>query len=366
MSTSPGLLYAEDNVEVASMNSGYPVYGGYFNGRYANMAALRDRFAPAAKLLGVAVTLSGSLGADACDCEPGTMGSSLSENEQAALAFLQQWKGGSGVSSRPIVYVQGSWAQSMQTFLAAYGWDRSRYFLWTAHYSGLHLCGPATCRLVSVAADMTQYATGKNDFDVLQPYVVNGGSPTPPSSGSLSSGSTGAAVKALQKNLNRWQPWADDYPALAVDGDFGGQTEAAVRGFQQYAGLTATGAADATTQARLDDATPKTKPSAFTYDVPTGLVVKGGRTSFRATWNAPADAGTTSVPYGLYVYQGTVADRAHLVKTYPRIDAPTKSRVVFQQDGSLPRGESYILHVVAGDGATARPWVYASASFKTG
>ena len=62
----------------------------------------------------------------------------------------------------------------------------------------------------------------------------------------LSRGSKGAEVEALQRRLNEL-----GYSVGAVDGQFGGKTEAAVRAFQAAAGLSATGIADGATQALL-------------------------------------------------------------------------------------------------------------------
>ena len=68
--------------------------------------------------------------------------------------------------------------------------------------------------------------------------------PPPP----LVSGSNGPAVEDLQRTLNaRLKP----SPGLAVDGDFGPNTEKAVRRFQQLNKLPVTGRVDAATMRLL-------------------------------------------------------------------------------------------------------------------
>ncbi|MFO0660952.1 MAG: peptidoglycan-binding domain-containing protein, partial [Polyangiaceae bacterium] len=63
--------------------------------------------------------------------------------------------------------------------------------------------------------------------------------------GNLARGSKGKAVEALQKALNEW-----GY-SLKVDGIFGGNTDAAVRHFQKWAGLKSDGIVGPATRAAL-------------------------------------------------------------------------------------------------------------------
>lgn len=102
-----------------------------------------------------------------------------------------------------------------------------------------------------------------------------------------------------------------------------------------------------------------------TYPAPTKLSVVGGRTSFSAVWGAPEHPGLPAPDhYVVEVYDG-VADRTHLVSSYPRDQKATQ---VSPPDGSLLPGHHYILHVfaVGPDGKYVHPFVFASAEFITG
>jgi hypothetical protein len=364
MALPSDVVYGQDNTETSRLDAGYKWYGGYANGIYANMTALKARF-PDAIDVSIAIRSAGSLGADIVDVEPGTLAFDLATSQELALEFVRAWTPRVGGRHRPIVYVMSSWAQDVQNYLAAFGYGRDKIYLYTAHYAGLHLCGPTTCNLINVAADITQYASSYTDWNVARGYVF--GPVVPPvvgPPGSLSSGDTGTKVQTLQHNLNRWHPFANDYPILAEDGDFGGHTLAAVRGFEAYASQTLNNYASPELQALLNKTTPVGPPPAFTYNTPWDLSIKTGRTSFRATWKEPDNAAGRAVPYQIYVYE-SVADRAHMVGTYPRHIPATTKPVFSAQEGSLKRGTHYIVHVVAGEGKQARPWIFDSASFKT-
>jgi peptidoglycan hydrolase-like protein with peptidoglycan-binding domain len=75
--------------------------------------------------------------------------------------------------------------------------------------------------------------------------MANPGQPT------VSLGATGKAVRRLQRALRR-----TPNPSLAVDGTFGSQLEAAVKDFQEGAGLTADGIVGPLTWAALPDGRP--------------------------------------------------------------------------------------------------------------
>jgi putative peptidoglycan binding protein len=78
-----------------------------------------------------------------------------------------------------------------------------------------------------------------------------------PSGTALRRGSSGPAVKALQSSLasrasiGSLEPWWSRQVKVAVDGNFGPQTEEAVRAFQTKRGLTADGVVGADTAAAL-------------------------------------------------------------------------------------------------------------------
>ena len=92
----------------------------------------------------------------------------------------------------------------------------------------------------------------------------------------LSEGDSGAAVETLQTRLNVWGP----NPALAVDGDFGPATLAAVKAFQTQQNLTVDGVVGPQTWAALN----KDPNGGTTYPAPTGLAV--GSVTLAVTWDA--------------------------------------------------------------------------------
>jgi peptidoglycan hydrolase-like protein with peptidoglycan-binding domain len=74
----------------------------------------------------------------------------------------------------------------------------------------------------------------------------------------LSRGDHGSAVTAMQEALLKWNPTC--LPKWGADGDFGGETEKALRAFQEAAGLPVTGVYDETTRKALADWKPQEEP----------------------------------------------------------------------------------------------------------
>lgn len=229
-------VWGADNVTASALPGGMKWYGGYANGPYANMSAIKARF-PSAELLSIVVRLGGK--GSAVDAEPGTLSGSQWGNFLAVLGWLRSHD---YTGPKPIVYTMASWAQAMVNFLAANGFPRSSYYLWTAHYNGQHLCGSGGCGFLSgTVADITQYATGVNDYNVARGYVFSGGTRTFQTTG-LSLGdtdkNTDGQVHGAQRQLNTWAKYCGFAPLL-VDGDYGGKTFSAVRTFQLKRKLTA-------------------------------------------------------------------------------------------------------------------------------
>jgi peptidoglycan hydrolase-like protein with peptidoglycan-binding domain len=262
-------VWGQDNVSVSLLDPGFKVYAGYWNGPFANMTALKKRF-PHAYLISIAIRVAGSKGSVAVDVEPGTLSGSQSGSFAGCLAWLRQ--GGFG-GSKPLIYVMASWARDLEHFLTASGVPRSTYYLWTAHYSGQHLCSPSGCGYGASAADATQYASGTNDYNVFRGYVVGGSAPVPvivyPTLGS-----TGPEVILIQEELNHWAKYVG-YGPLIVDGVFGGKTYNAVRMFQGFKKITVDGVVGPQTASALASSPgiipivkPKPKPKPPT--VPSG------------------------------------------------------------------------------------------------
>lgn len=70
--------------------------------------------------------------------------------------------------------------------------------------------------------------------------------------GTLKKGDKGETVKAMQQLLLRWKP--DCLPEFGADGDFGSETEKAVKAFQKSAGVEETGVYDSATEKLLQGA----------------------------------------------------------------------------------------------------------------
>lgn len=79
-----------------------------------------------------------------------------------------------------------------------------------------------------------------------RPAYGTGGSPVPPNDGQLRRGSTGAAVRTLQGDLNKVMG-----SGLVVDGEFGPATDTAVRAFQRRYGLVVDGVYGPATAAKM-------------------------------------------------------------------------------------------------------------------
>jgi peptidoglycan hydrolase-like protein with peptidoglycan-binding domain len=261
-------------------------YGGYFNGPFANLTSIRNRF-PGKPVMGYATWVNGSHGADAIDAEPGTLGGTFSPNAAGVLRFIHEWTGGSGLFRKPVVYTMGSWADAMQDFLAANGISRDRYFLLTAHYGrGEHFCGPATCGLSRTPADATQYlAAGPFDRSCFHsemfltagtvpptPVQVKAAAPVNTDGATVRAGDTGSAVRHVQQRLIT----LGYLPHGADDGIFGGQTQDAVQRFQRFRKITADGVVAAGTWAELNKSPAPELATATTVEkVPTSVLRPG-------------------------------------------------------------------------------------------
>ena len=83
--------------------------------------------------------------------------------------------------------------------------------------------------------------------------------PSEPVLDGLRRGDYGTAVTAMQANLLAWDP--NCLPKYGADGDFGSETEAALRAFQASEGLPVTGVYDEATRAKLTGLEPVPEPT---------------------------------------------------------------------------------------------------------
>jgi len=142
-------LAMPDSVTVADLPPGYDAYLGYADGKWPTGAALRTRF-PQARLVILTVT-GATLDADGCDVETGDLSAA------DGRAWVQKKIAAHG--TRPVIYASvAPMAASVLPALERNGIPRSSVRLLTAHYgAGAHICGPATCGQLDVAADGTQW-----------------------------------------------------------------------------------------------------------------------------------------------------------------------------------------------------------------
>jgi hypothetical protein len=144
-----------DSINLSQIPAEAVAAAGYANGSWATWPALQQRL-PHAHLL--SITVSAAADADCLDVEKGdaTPGQATGwlKRQAARKAY------------RPVIYANASTMPGLLSALAASGISRSSVRLWSAHYDGPHICGPATCRYPGVpACDGTQWtpnALGRN------------------------------------------------------------------------------------------------------------------------------------------------------------------------------------------------------------
>ena len=84
--------------------------------------------------------------------------------------------------------------------------------------------------------------------------VLNDGAKAEPTAEGLSRGDYGTAVRAMQSALLKWD--SKCLPKCGADGDFGSETEKALKAYQKFAGLPVTGVYDEATRAALTGVQP--------------------------------------------------------------------------------------------------------------
>ena len=230
--SATSVMYGQDSINADVTTLGKAFYAGYYNGTYANLTSYFNRYPGNTPIL--SVTPDGTHGARCIDCEPGD-----ATPAQAAQFVLRNLPltpiGGRHDSGVPMVYCSAGDAQAVIDEVAALGIGRHQWDLWTAHWIGLHVCGPYTCGYP--LADGTQYASNNNyDSDMFYSYVFGPVlNPTfPLKQGDLDVTSEGP-VRVMQARINAWGHLLKT-KLLVVDGSFGPATAIAVGAAQIYFG----------------------------------------------------------------------------------------------------------------------------------
>lgn len=202
-------LIMQDSITVANLTADADAYLGYVDGHFATWPALTARFGGSgAHLLPLAVFAQDD--AEGCDCENGD----LTPAQVPAWVQRQLARG----LQRPVVYASASVMRAVLARLRAAGIGRATVRLLSAHYgAGAHICGPATCRLVTVAMDGTQFtdqAPGANGSKIDNSILNDDFFDTPEAAMPLSSADIQAVAKATAQLV-----WTIDGIIPAPDGN---------------------------------------------------------------------------------------------------------------------------------------------------
>ena len=240
-----------DSVTASEIPANAQAVAGYVDGRFANVAELKDRF-PHAHILSIAVFPEHD--ADCLDIETGD----ASPADAAGWYARQRARG----VARPCLYASASVMQNaVLPALNAAEIPRSAVRLWSAHYgAGEHICGPSSCGLMSVEADGCQFddrALGRNLDQSLLADDFFGTAPAPDWQETLMNKlpvlSQGAADKPGHVfYVHRLQALTACYgritsltaaACLAQTGTFDAATTAAVKAVQAHKGIAVDGIA---------------------------------------------------------------------------------------------------------------------------
>ena len=234
-----------DSIDVSQLPSGAGyAYAGYVGGHWPNYAEIKAKF-PTSNVLSIAISAS-----EVAECLD-------VENGDATISQVPTWLYGmlSAGAVRPCLYASVSQMDALikqvQTVINVSG-----VRLWSAHYGqGEHICGPSTCKQMSITADGTQWtdkAMGRDlDQSVLFSNFFSATPPPPPPSSTvptwqvdmmnslptIQQGATGPYVRRVQGLCLA----ALSGSKLAIDGIFGPNTTAAVKQAQTAAHVTVDG-----------------------------------------------------------------------------------------------------------------------------
>lgn len=233
-------LNMADSTKAENLPDGYDAYLAYVDGEWATADAVKAKF-PHKPVVTLTV-LGGDAVADGCDREPGDL-SAATAVEWVATRL-------EAGADRPIVYASVLNMAPILSGLAGASIARHKVRLLAAHYlAGRHICGPASCGLMSVNADGTQWtdAARGNDGTRIDASLLLPDFFGPPSFPAwqehmmqqlpeVREGATGEAVRTVQALC------VARGHVIAVDGVFGPVTTAAVIAVQRAAKIADDGA----------------------------------------------------------------------------------------------------------------------------
>lgn len=212
-------------------------------GNQPNYAWLVSAFPQADHL---SIALFANHDADALDVEPGAAGPSDIPGWHA-----RQVRRG---IARPVIYASASvMDEQVLPVLSGAGIARAAVRLWTAHYAGEHICGPASCKALRVPADGTQWTPNAMGRVLDQSLLLGDFFGTSPVSTrteqimrdlpTLKQGDTGPDVRRVQGLLVAagHDLGVTGLRKDGIDGDFGAGTTAAVKSLQAATGITQDG-----------------------------------------------------------------------------------------------------------------------------
>ena len=137
--------------------------------------------------------------------------------------------------------------------------------VWKDGHIGVYIGGGYTIEMRGFAYDCVKRRVSEGPWTkwgrLPASMIVYDGAPAPqpepqPQPEGLRRGDYGTAVRAMQEALLRWDTRC--LPKYGADGDFGGETEKAVKAFQAASGLPETGVYDEATRAKLTGVEPVT------------------------------------------------------------------------------------------------------------
>ena len=145
--------------------------------------------------------------------------------------------------------------------------------------------------------------------------------------GVLRKGSSGTAVRELQFYLYLMSAYESSIPAIGIDGQFGASTEAAVRAYQRFAGLTVDGVVGRTTWNSLYDKASTLRAS--------GPVVTLKRLSYPGTPLAVGSSGSAVLYYSLLLQR--------IAYYYSSVEAPPLSDQYTDETAAATRSAQELL-----------------------